>query len=97
VPAKPSSEQITSVISKTVKVQHRLGLHARPAADFVSLANTFRSEITLRKGHAKANGKSIMGILTLEIVARSHVTVEAEGVDALAAVQVLTALLEGDV
>ena len=80
-----------------MSVRHRLGLHARPAADFVRLANTFTSEIHLKKGRRVANGKSIMGILTLAAAAGSRVTVTAAGADADEAVRVLSEfLLSGD-
>ena len=38
-------------------VRNRLGLHARPAARFVGLANRFESEITVHKGDKKAGEK----------------------------------------
>ena len=83
--------------TRTVPVRHRLGLHARPAADFVRLANTFTSEIHLKKGRRVANGKSIMGILTLAAAAGTRVTVVAAGADADEAVRVLSEfLLSGD-
>ena len=82
---------------RMAKVQHRLGLHARPAADFVRLANTFASEIRLKKGRRVVNGKSIIGISTLAAAARSRVIVEAEGPDAEEAARVLSEfLLAGD-
>ena len=80
-----------------MSVRHRLGPHARPAADFVRLANTFTSEIHLKNGRRAANGKSIMGILTLAVAAGSRVTVTAAGADADEAVRVLSEfLLSGD-
>src|SRR3990167_873748 len=82
---------------RTVSVRHRLGLHARPAADFVRLANTFAGEIRVRKGRRTVNGKSIMGILTLAAAVHSRITIEAEGQDAADAVKVLgDFLLAGD-
>lgn len=82
---------------RTVAVRHRLGLHARPAADFVRLANTFGSEIRVRKGRRTVNGKSIMGLLTLAAAVHSRITIEAAGTDAADAVKVLgDFLLAGD-
>lgn len=80
-------------VQRKAKVQHRLGLHARPAADFVRLANTFASEIWLKKGRRVVNGKSIMGILTLAAAAGSRVVVEAEGPDANEAARALSEFL----
>ena len=82
---------------RAARVRHRMGLHARPAADFVRLANTFTSEIHVKKGRRVVNGKSIMGILTLAAAAGSRVTVEAVGPDALEAAEALgNFLLSGD-
>lgn len=75
--------------TRSVKVQHRLGLHARPAADFVRLANTFASDVRIKKGRRSVNGKSIMGILTLAAASGSRLTIEAQGADAAEAVRVL--------
>ena len=85
------------IAQHTAKVKHRLGLHARPAADFVRLANTFASEIRVKKGRRVVSGKSIMGILTLAAASGSRVTVEADGADATEAARALSAfLLSGD-
>ena len=82
---------------QAVKIKHRMGLHARPAADFVRLANTFASEIRVKKGRRAVNGKSIMGILTLAAACGSRVTVEAAGPDATEAAEALRQfLLSGD-
>lgn len=86
-----------STTQRTANVKHRMGLHARPAADFVRLANTFTSEIRVKKGRRVVNGKSIMGILTLAAASGSRVTVEAEGADAVEAAEALSQfLLSGD-
>lgn len=69
------------------------GLHARPAAFFVQLANKFDCDIIVRKGHDVVNGKSIMGILMLAAERGSKVTVCAEGEDAGKAVEELTQFL----
>ncbi len=49
----------------TVKIRNRLGLHARAAVKFVQLAAKFKAEVTVSKDGSEANGKSIMGLLTL--------------------------------
>ena len=86
-----------AMTQRAAKVQHRLGLHARPAADFVRLANTFTSEIRIKKGRRVVNGKSIMGLLTLAVAFGSRVTVEADGPDADEAANTLSRfLLAGD-
>lgn len=78
----------------TVEIVNPLGLHARPAAEFVKIAAKFASEITVAKdGHA-VNGKSIMGVMTLAAECGSRITIRAEGEDAEAAVQALAALVQ---
>lgn len=74
-------------------IQNRLGLHARPAALFVQTANQYRSEIEVQKGRTKANGKSIMGIMTLAAGRGSEITIRADGPDADEALTGLTKLV----
>ena len=72
-----------------------VGLHARPAAQFVRLANTFGADIQLRKDGASINGKSIMGVMMLAAEQGSAISIRAIGDDAEAAVAALAALVEG--
>lgn len=81
------------VIERVLTIKNRQGLHARPAALFVQIANKFNSEITITKGRQKVNGKSIMGIMMLEAGCGSKVTMVASGEDAEAAIRELEALL----
>lgn len=74
-------------------VKNRLGLHARPAALFVQIANKFDSEVTVIKDNVEVNGKSIMGILTLAAERDSTITVIASGRDAEAALQELERII----
>jgi len=74
-------------------IQNRLGLHARPAALFVQMANRFKSEIGVRKGKEKVNGKSIMGIMTLAAGRGTQITIQATGPDAAEAISSLTKLI----
>ena len=66
----------------------------RPAAVFVTLANKFDAEITVRKGRQKANGKSITSIMMLGCEKGSEVELIAKGKDAERAVRELSAILE---
>ncbi|MDH3290113.1 MAG: HPr family phosphocarrier protein [Gemmatimonadota bacterium] len=76
-------------IERTTTIRNRLGLHARPAADFVKVAAKFQSEISLGKDGVWVNGKSIMGVMTLAAEFGSTVTVRAEGEDAKNAIEAL--------
>jgi len=81
------------IIEKVVIIKNKQGLHARPAALFVQIANKFNSAITVTKGRQKVNGKSIMGIMMLEAGCGSKVTMTVNGDDAEQAVKELEALL----
>ncbi|MDP3732309.1 MAG: HPr family phosphocarrier protein [Candidatus Omnitrophota bacterium] len=71
-----------SLIKKNLIVKNKQGLHARPAALFVQIANKFDARITVRRDEERVNGKSIMGILMLGAENGSEITIEAEGDDA---------------
>ena len=83
-----------SEIDRTVTIRNRLGLHARPAGEFVKTASKFESKITIAKGELEVNGKSIMGVMTLAAECGSKVTVKAEGDDAELAVNALAEVLD---
>lgn len=78
---------------KQITIKNKQGLHARPAAVFVQIANKYESEITVTKDNEEINGKSIMGILMLAAEEGSMVSIKAVGVDAKEAIQELEQLL----
>ena len=84
------------IVEKVVIIKNKQGLHARPAALFVQIANKFTSEVTIVKGRQKINGKSIMGIMMLAAGAGSKITVIANGDDADKAIIELEKLLIAD-
>ncbi|WP_338463011.1 HPr family phosphocarrier protein [Brevibacillus borstelensis] len=57
------------------------GLHARPAALLVNNAGQFQSKVTVIKDQKKADGKSILGIMTLGASLGDWLTFEIEGAD----------------
>jgi phosphocarrier protein HPr len=79
---------------RNVRIGNRFGLHARPAAEFVKLAGTFRADILVRKDELEVNGKSIMGIMMLAAEYGSQIMIRAAGADAPEAVDALAALVE---
>lgn len=83
-------------IKKKIIVKNKQGLHARPAALFVQLANRFDAQITVAKDGETVNGKSIMGILMLGATKGSEIIVEALGNDAEDAVSELERLVTSD-
>ena len=76
-----------------VQVRNKLGMHARAAVKFVQTANTFKSEVKVVKDDQEANGKSIMGLLTLVAAHGVTMTVICDGDDAEAAVSALAQLV----
>lgn len=76
-----------------VTIKNKLGLHARAAASFVRVAFRFQSEIELIKGKQCANGKSIMGLLTLAASQGTELTLKAVGPDADEAIANLNELI----
>lgn len=83
-----------STVVKTVKIQNRAGLHARPAAEFVKLAGRFEAEVRVSKKGLEVDGKSIMGVLMLAAERGSSITIQADGSDADEAVSALTDLVD---
>lgn len=75
-----------ALVVKKLIVKNKQGLHARPAALFVQIANKFDARITVMRDDEKVNGKSIMGILMLGAEKGSSIVIEAEGDDARLAV-----------
>lgn len=76
-----------------VQILNALGLHARAAARFVHLANTFRSRISVAKEGVRVDGKSMLGLLTLAAPRGVRLRLTADGDDESQAVEQLAALV----
>lgn len=87
--AEPESSA-PSALRATTTLVNRDGLHARPAAQFVTSASGYQSDITVNGKSAK----SLLGILALGLPAGSELVLEASGVDAQQALDALVALIE---
>ena len=66
---------------KIITVELADGLEARPAAMLVQVASQYDSRIYLESGSKRVNAKSIMGMMTLGLIAGQSITVEADGAD----------------
>ena len=75
-------------IEKDLIVANKKGLHARPAALFVSLVEKFNVTVTLAKDSEAVNGKSIMGILMLGASVGTVLKITVEGQEAVKAMSV---------
>ena len=80
--------------SSQVQIVNKYGLHARPAAELVKLANRFTSEVWIRKEDTEVSGKSIMGVMMLAAECGSTVEIRARGDDSQAAVDALAQLIQ---
>jgi phosphocarrier protein HPr len=80
--------------STQVVIVNKYGLHARPAAELVKLANRFTADVWLRKDEVEVNGKSIMGVMMLAAEYGSAVHIRATGDDARSAVDALAELVQ---
>lgn len=82
------------MITRTLQICNRLGLHARAASVLVKTASAFASRITVSNPQKDANGKSIMSIMMLEAAFGTEIEVTIEGddeVEAMAAIERLVA------
>ena len=78
---------------KSVRIVNAMGLHARPASEFVKLAGRYEADVVVGKDGIEVNGKSIMGVLMLAAEHGSHITIRTEGDDADEALEALAALV----
>jgi phosphotransferase system HPr (HPr) family protein len=78
---------------REVRITNELGLHARPAAEFVKRANSFRSEIWVVKGGKRYSAASLIDILRANLDCGATATLQAHGVDAEEALERLEKLL----
>jgi phosphotransferase system HPr (HPr) family protein len=78
---------------RELKVLNKLGLHARPAAEFVRCARKFKSTIFIRKAGEVFSASSILDVLMANLDCGSSLVLIAEGSDAEEALEQLSGLL----
>ena len=84
-------------VVRNITVTNKLGLHARPAMQFVDVANQFSSRVSVHKGGdepVNADGKSVMQMIILAATEGTPLRIEADGEDAEAAVAKLVELFD---
>ena len=79
---------------REIEIINAQGLHLRAAYKFVTLAQEFEAQVVLNCAGQEASGKSILDLMTLAAECGSRIALKAEGIDAEAAVQALTSLVE---
>jgi phosphocarrier protein HPr len=82
------------MIEKELTIVNKLGLHARAAAKFVSLASKFACSLQVSKDGRQVNGKSIMGVMMLAASKNSTITIVADGEDEQQAVEQIENLVQ---
>jgi phosphocarrier protein HPr len=83
------------VITRTVTITNKRGLHARAAAKFVVIAERFGAAIDVVRGdEPPVSARSIMGLMMLGAGKGSEIELRAEGWDAKEALDALSALVE---
>ena len=83
-----------AMVSRRLTIQNQKGLHARAAAKFVKLAETFNAEVTVIKNDTRVSGCSIMGLMMLAAGPGCEIDVEATGSAAARAVEALASLVD---
>ncbi len=69
------------MMEREAMIVNPLGMHARPAAEFVKIAARFRSQVDVTKGDLTVNGKSIMGVMMLAAECGSSLLIRTDGDD----------------
>jgi len=82
------------VISNSVTIVNKLGLHARAATRLVNCASAFECEVWIGNGEKSVNGKSIMGVLTLAASKGTDLTIETDGTDKKEAIESIIELIK---
>ncbi len=83
------------MISRSVTIVNKLGLHARAATRLVNCASMFEAELWIKNGERTVNGKSIMGVLTLAAGKGTVLVIAADGADREDALRAICALING--
>jgi phosphocarrier protein HPr len=81
------------MIERELEIINKLGMHARAAAKFVTLASRFKADIQISLGDTRVNGKSIMGVMMLAAAKGSRICLHIEGPDETEAAEHLSSLI----
>jgi len=81
------------MITTTITIINKLGLHARAAAKLVTLAAQFECDIQLKRNQRAVNGKSIMAVMLLAASKGTQLELVTDGVDEVAATEAILQLI----
>ena len=82
------------MVSDTLTVLNRAGIHTRPASQIARTASSFTSDVLLIKDTMEINAKSIMGVITLGATWKTELTCSCSGPDEKEALSAMKALFE---
>ena len=82
-------------LQKEFTITNKMGMHARPAAQFVRCASKYHCDVWVEKDEEPVNGKSIMGLMMLAAGKGEKIKVTTEGTDAEAAMADIEGLIQG--
>ena len=85
---------INDTVNMRLKILNEKGLHARAAAKFVELVNTFDVSLVVKKDNLEASGDSIMGLLMLAASKGTEIELVASGIEAAETLSALSDLIK---
>ena len=83
------------MIKKSIKISSPNGLEPRPIAELVQVASKYESKVYLETETKRVNAKSIMGMMSLNLVNGELLTVSTEGGDEEPAMDEIQGFLKG--
>jgi phosphocarrier protein HPr len=89
-----SADQQAAVLSRSVTIPNKRGLHARAAAKFVTLAERFDASVEVIRDGQSVSARSIMGLMMLGAGCGATIELRAEGWGAKEALDALATLVE---
>ncbi|MFZ9340852.1 MAG: HPr family phosphocarrier protein [Candidatus Methylopumilus sp.] len=81
------------MLTISIKIINKLGLHARASAKLTQVANQFKADVWIEKNNKKVNAKSIMGVMMLAASQGSDVIITTEGSDEQEALNTIVDLI----
>jgi phosphocarrier protein len=84
------------MIRTSIKIEDKIGFHARTAAIFAKKASAFKSEIFVKFKEKKVNAKSTLSLMTLGVKSEDKIELFIKGIDQNSANQTLVDLVESN-
>ena len=81
-------------LNMRLKILNEKGLHARAAAKFVEVVDTFDVRLVVKKDNLEASGDSIMGLLMLAASRGTEIELVASGLEAAETLSALSDLIK---